>query len=362
MTASALQVLVVGTVFGCRIQVPALRAAGFEVVGLVGTQRDRTHERAEVNGVPAAFTDLEEAITQTGAGSVAIATPPHTHGPLVLAAARRGCHIICEKPFARDSDEARAMLDAARRAGVVHLIGHEFRLVPSWAKLARAVAEGLIGEPRLAISTSYTPALANPAATLPDGWHDKTGGGGWLGAQGSHLIDWMRCVLGEIDSLSAALPIVSDRNNCAEDSYVIRFRTAGGAEGVLQHTAAAWGPPFDVTRVAGTKGTVWMEAGEVYLADADGVRPLVPDADLALPPMPPVSDDPRYHSTRWKLTIQHELLPYLRLCEGFRALIERRKPRQEVPLATFEDGLACMRVVDAVRRSAKTDGALISLA
>lgn len=362
MTASPLSVLVVGTVFGCRIQIPALRAAGFEVVGLVGTGLDRTRERAEVNGVPAAFTDLDEAIVATRAGAVAIASPPHTHGPLALTAARHGCHIICEKPFARDAAEAREVLDAARRAGVVHLIGHEFRLVPSWAMLARVVQQGLIGEPRFATSASYTPALANPDYKLPDGWSDPEAGGGWLGAQGSHLIDWMRCVLGDIASLSAALPIVSARENCAEDSYVIRFRSASGAEGVLQHTAAAWGPPLDVTRVAGTKGTVWMEGGEIHFADVEGARKLTIDSDLALPPLPPISDDPRYQSGRWKATFQHELLPYVRLCEGFRARIEGDALPQNVPLATFEDGLACMEVLDAARRSAAAGGALVRLA
>src|SRR5579864_9676250 len=77
--------LVVGTGFGCRIHVPALRAAGFEVVGLVGSDPERTARRAEANGVPAAFTDLDDAIAKTGAVAVTIATPPHTHAPLALA-------------------------------------------------------------------------------------------------------------------------------------------------------------------------------------------------------------------------------------------------------------------------------------
>src|SRR5262245_23150616 len=59
--------LVVGTGFGCRIHVPALRAAGFEVVGLVGTDADRTRRRAESNGVAQVFTDLNDAIARTGA-------------------------------------------------------------------------------------------------------------------------------------------------------------------------------------------------------------------------------------------------------------------------------------------------------
>src|SRR4051794_16556777 len=90
--------LVVGTGFGCRIHVPALRAAGFEVAGLVGSDPERTARRAQANGVPLVFTDLDEAISKTGAVAVTIATPPNSHGPLTLAAVARGCHVICEKP------------------------------------------------------------------------------------------------------------------------------------------------------------------------------------------------------------------------------------------------------------------------
>jgi len=119
--------LVVGTGFGCRIHVPALRAAGFDVVALVGTDAERTRRRAESSGVPQAFIGLDEAITRTGAKVVTVATPPQTHGPLTMIAISRGCHVLCEKPFAKDSGEARAMLEAAQRAGIVHLVGHEFR-------------------------------------------------------------------------------------------------------------------------------------------------------------------------------------------------------------------------------------------
>jgi predicted dehydrogenase len=81
MSRDKISAVVVGTGFGCRVQIPALRAAGFDVAGLVGTDAARTRERAELNDVRDAFTDLEEAIFRTGAKAVAVATPPHTrHG------------------------------------------------------------------------------------------------------------------------------------------------------------------------------------------------------------------------------------------------------------------------------------------
>src|SRR5262245_14278687 len=113
MAQSSPRAVVAGTGFGCRIQIPALRAAGFAVVGLVGANPDRTKERANANGVAEAFTDLDEAIDKTRPTAVAISTPPHAHGEAALTAVAHGCHVLCEKPFAKDTNEARAMLEAA---------------------------------------------------------------------------------------------------------------------------------------------------------------------------------------------------------------------------------------------------------
>src|SRR5687768_4184998 len=110
---SAPGAIVIGTGFGVRVHVPALRAAGFTVEALVGRDADRTTRRAERLGVARGVTDLDAALALPGVVAVAIATPPHTHADLAIAAARAGKHVICEKPFAMDTAEAEAMLDAA---------------------------------------------------------------------------------------------------------------------------------------------------------------------------------------------------------------------------------------------------------
>ena len=109
----AIPARVVGTGFGCRIHVPALRAAGFDVVGLVGTRPDRLAKKAAEAGISETFTNLDEAISKTGAKLVTIATTPNTHGKLAMQAIARGCHVLCEQPFAFDAAEGQAMLDAA---------------------------------------------------------------------------------------------------------------------------------------------------------------------------------------------------------------------------------------------------------
>jgi len=356
MTNSAPPALVVGTSFGCRIHVPALRAAGFEVAGLVGTDPERTARRAEKAGVARTFTDLDEAIAKTGAVAVTIATPPNSHAPLTLAALSRGCHVICEKPFARDVAEAQTMLQAAQRAGVMALVGNEFRWLPDRAIVARAIADGLIGEPRFITLAAYNPLVASPEAKMPRWWFDESAGGGWLGAQGAHIIDQVRSWLGDFASLSGTLPTVSDRQaEAAEDSYVVRFRLKNGVEGVLQQTAGAWGPSDAMTRVAGTRGTLWVDGADVWLADREGKRQLPVTPDLELPPPPTQSDAPGHQFSHF------ELGPYIRLAEALRAGVDGRDPKSAVPLPTFADGVAAMQVIDAVRASAARGGALVEL-
>ena len=344
--------VVVGTGFGCRVHVPALRAAGFDVVALVGADHDRTARRAARCGVPLALTDLDAALALDGADVVTIATPPYMHASMTIAAAEAGKHIICEKPFALDAVEARSMLAAAKAAGVVHLVGHEFRWVPDRAVAARAIANGAIGEPRFASFVTYVPLVAGPETKMPSWWFSDEKGGGWLGASGSHVVDQIRTWLGEFESVSATLGAVSARRGVAADSFTLRFRMRSGVDGVMQQSGGAWGPVAGMTRVAGTEGTLWTEGERVWIADQLGVRALDVPAELMSSHGSEQSDDPRHRFTHL------ELGPYTRLCEVLRSAVDGSAPRAAVAIPTFADGVACMEVLDAIRRSAAADGAV----
>src|ERR687887_242741 len=95
--------VVVGTGFGCLTHVRALRAAGFEVIGLVGRDPDKTAQRAKRCEIAHALTSVEEAVRPPGVEAVTIATPPRTHAPLAHHAIAAGKHVVCEKPFAWDA-------------------------------------------------------------------------------------------------------------------------------------------------------------------------------------------------------------------------------------------------------------------
>jgi predicted dehydrogenase len=356
-----LGVVVAGTGFGCLTHVPALRAAGFEVRGLVGQDPVRTAERAARFGIAEAMTSLKTAVELAGVDAVTIATPPHTHGPLALTAIAAGKHVLCEKPFARDAAEARGLLAAAEAAGVVHLLGTEFRWATGQASMARVVASGAIGTVRLATFLLHIPLLADPTAEVPGWWAAADQGGGWLGAHAAHVIDQIRVTLGEFEGVSAALPIVSDHSWSAEDTYSVRFRLRGGIEGILQSTAADRGPIMIISRIVGSSGTVWSEGEKVWLADSSGTRQVPAPDDLVLgPPEPPPAD---------LLVTAYDLLhstgidraPFTRMAETFRDLILDRPVPEDPPPATFIDGVAVMEVLDAVRRSAANQARWIDI-
>jgi len=351
---------VVGTGFGCLTHVRAARAAGLAVRALVGRDRQRTAERARRFDVPQACTSLADALAVDGIDAVAVATPPHAHAPIVLEALAGRRHVLCEKPFARDAAEARTMLAAATAAGVVHLLGTEFRFAPAQAVVARAVAQGAIGVPRSATLMLHIPLLADPAGEIPDWWADRTQGGGWLGAHGSHLVDQVRSTLGEFEGVSAGLQCVSERAMTAEDTYTVHFRLRNGVHGVLQSSAAAWGRFFACTQFAGSGGTLWLEGDEVWLADRAGTRALAVPPDLAVrPPEPPPMEG---LGTAYDMMHMSgiDFGPYARLYERFRDLILGRPiPADPVP-ATFADGVAGMAVLDAIRQSA-TEGSWVNV-
>lgn len=360
-----IRIAVVGTGFGARIQVPGFRASGrFEVAALVGRSPERLARAAARLGDLRTCASIEEALALPGLDAVSIATPPATHAAYATLAARGGKHVLCEKPMARTVAEAEAMHAATVAAGVIGLVDHEFRFEPARAMLGRLVRRGDLGAPRLVTCIASIPLFADPERPVPGWWFDVAAGGGWIGASGSHLLDAVRLWLGEFHAVTAladafqaerrvagsATPVRGD----AEDTFALLFRLACGAEGVMQQTAVAWGPPYVAMRIAGSAATAWIdEAGVLWRAGRDGAAAVVDVApDLVLPPVtPPAGAGP---------FAARELPPFVRQAERFADAIEGRPLADPAP-ATFADGVACQRVLDAARAAARS-GRWITLA
>jgi predicted dehydrogenase len=222
---------------------------------------------------------------------------------------------------------------------------------------AHAITSGRVGTPRLATILGHSALAAPLDMKAPSWWFDAERGGGWLGAAVSHRVDAIRCWLGEFENVSAVLPMVSGRDPTthAEDSVSARFRMRSGCEGVLQESAGVWGDGLSVTMVAGPDGTLAIDGTDVTLATADGtvmIDPIGPPPALEVEP----SDDPRHRFTHL------ELAPAVMQARVLRDMVLGVElPADLPPPATFADGVACMEVLDAMRKSAASDGSAVAV-
>ena len=161
--------------------------------------------------------------------------------------------------------------------------------------------------------------------------------------------------LGEFAGVSASLVHVGGSAMTAEDSFVVHFGLRSGVVGVLQSSAADWGPYLIETRIAGSTGTAWIDgmSDAVWVSDATGTRRLPIGDDLPKPQRHEPLPAGVLH-TAYDRMIAHglDLPPYTRLAETFRDLILGRAVAEDPAPATFVDGVEGMAVLDAIRRSA----------
>ena len=159
---------------------------------------------------------------------------------------------------------------------------------------------------------------------------------------------------GEFERVGARLVHVVDRAMSADDGFVVQFRLRSGASGLIETTCADRGPIAVETRVAGTKGTAWIEGlgDRVFVAGPDGTRQIPIGADL--PPLQIEALPDGVVGTAYERMIAHglDLAPYTRLAEMVRARIVGEEPPAGPAPATFEDGVAALDVLDAIRLAA----------
>jgi 1,5-anhydro-D-fructose reductase (1,5-anhydro-D-mannitol-forming) len=172
----------------------------------------RDCRKAEPYGVPA-WNNLQDALAQSHADAVYVATPVFLHAPQSIACLRAGRHVLCEKPMAMNHAEACSMEQAGREYGRILGIGYYRRLYPKVDRAKELIERGVIGRPVFAEATSHD--WFDPAAGHRSWLADpKRAGGGPLYDIASHRIDLMnylfgapRQVSGHLSTLIQAVPL-----------------------------------------------------------------------------------------------------------------------------------------------------------
>jgi predicted dehydrogenase len=147
-------------------------------------------------------TSYQDVLDDPAIDAVILATPHTKHREQVEAAAARGKHVFCEKPFALTLEDAKAAIAACRRAKVGLGVGHNRRMWPSVAAIRDLVASGQLGTVMFAEGNYSHDILAS---TPLDNWRsapEETRAGGMTG-MGIHLLDGLSFLVGPMEKVSA---------------------------------------------------------------------------------------------------------------------------------------------------------------
>ena len=341
---------IVGTGFGARVQAPLFREAGLEVVAIAGFHREKTHKIASELGLRA-YDGWRDLIAAPDLDLVSITTPPSEHREMAIAALDAGKHVLCEKPTALNADEARELVEAARRhPDRIAIIDHELRFVPSWRDARKRIGE--LGPIRYAEVRYASPSRGDRTREW-NWWSDASHGGGILGAVGSHFADALRWFGMEIEEVQAMLRTVIDRRPfgketrevTADDFASLDLRLSGGAIAVMLLSAVTSGPDETSTLTLYGESGAMRFIGEEVLVSKGGS----PFEQIA-PPAPKFpGNSPGGAFGTGTLHLGHAL----------RAALDDGDRNALAPAATFEDGLMQQRFLDAARKSSASGGGFV---
>ena len=336
---------VIGVGFGAKVQIPAFQAEGFDVVAVCSRQESRVGHAAKTLGIPHTYTDYRSMLEKSDLDAVSIVTPANLHYEITMATLAAGKHVLCEKPFAMDQTQAKAMVDKARSTRRTAMVAHEFRFSPARAYVKELVGQGYIGALQTVSTTVF---LSGQPSAGPPGldWRQRSSqGGGQLGRLGSHYIDCLRDWFGEITSVSGQVfsPETHLQNaDTPDDAFAILMTFASGGWGSL---IANFSTPLGSrvrTEIYGTDGTLCMTYPDSS-PPPDGRVLGARHADAKNLQELPIPE--RFHV---KLDGRDERLGAFRvLARRFRQGIEDGAS----PAPSFQDGYCCQQVIDAVRNS-----------
>lgn len=205
-----------------------------------------------------------DVLADAAVDAVVLATPHSQHAAEIVAAAKAGKHVFCEKPFTLTVEDAQAAIAACKAAGVTLHVGFNRRYAPAYLDLTRRVEAGEIGRLRHIEGQFSGPASYQ---TEPGNWRSNQfeSPAGSMTARGVHVVDSMVRIAGLVDTVfafSARLQHDID----VDDTTACLLRFAGGVTGTLATLHAT--SPFYRIHVFGSKGALEMR-GETELLATD---------------------------------------------------------------------------------------------
>ncbi len=304
------------------------------VVGLCDVDEARLQEFAADRPGVETFTDCSEMLNSDDIQAVTVAVPNHLHAPMTIEALRAGKHVLCEKPMATTTDEAREMKSVAEAEGRILMMHYNVRFMPLGYTLKRVFDSGSVGDV-YHVAVNYTRRNSYPGAGGWFGQKDKSGGGPLIDL-GVHVIDLSLWLMGHPRPV-AAFGQTSDR--MAKRRFQgtdVEFDCEDFAAGMIRlendctlYLAASWDGHQESERrntmkFYGTRGSVSQDGSQFTLCREENGVPTVSALEQIESPQ----------------TCQDHFAECI--AEG----------RQ--PTSTAEHGIIVMQILDALYESART--------
>lgn len=345
-----------------------------KMVAICGRNEEAVSGAAKQLGWNGYETDYHKLIARDDIQLIDVSTPGDSHYDVVLAALAAGKHVLCEKPLANTLDQAREMLAAANKAGVINMVNFNYRRVPAVVLAKRLIEEGRIGEIRHFRAVYLQDWILDPQFPLVWRLQKDKAGSGALGDIAAHIVDLSHYLVGDIAKVTGELDtFIKERPlevssgggaglEAAKGTEMGQVTVDDSAHFIAKFTSGATGT-FEVTRLAagrrnhnsfeinGSKGSIVFDLErlnelEVYFTDdaedVQGFRKILV-TDGAHPYVS--AWWPGGHIIGWEHTFTHTVKD---LMDAIKTGVN--------PAPSFADGFKCQAVLDAVERSSASGG------
>jgi predicted dehydrogenase len=301
------------------------RELGARLVAVTARDRSRAEAFARAHGVERVYDDYDGVLTDEGVEAVYNPLANALHGPLNLAAAATGKHVLGEKPFASNAEEAQRVHAAAAAAGVTVMEAYHYLFHPVMGRMLDLVRNGELGALRRVEAVVNIPA---PRASDPRWSLDLAGGALMdLGCYGLHAHRWISATAGHGEpQVAAARARERDRRPGVDESMDVELELGDRATGRVRCDMAADRQRMTL-RVVGTRAEAMA-------------------ASFVLPHL----DDRVLVTSAAETSVEHlgRRSSYVYQLEAFTAAIHDGTP----PLLGTGDAVRTMRLVDQCYRTA----------
>jgi predicted dehydrogenase len=287
------------------------------------------------------FDDYKKLLESKGLDVVALTGPNFTHAAIAVAAAQAGKHVFCEKTMAPTVPDCWKMVRACEEAGVKLMVGHKRRLRLPWARMIQLREQ--LGQVAAMSIVGYFDARPDD---FKGWWTRESESGGVLALSGVHELDWMRALCGDVEAVSAVAGPQVDKRYDFSDSIHVMLRFRSGAIGFIGVSLS-----YPLRRYRQVYGA------EVTCRDG-GMRLVTSFQEVNLY-WKSLGDSEEHHE-RFEEAGGDPVGANDALRKETRDFVRWIVDGTE-PCLTWREGLRCVEIIEAARRSSKQDGAWIAL-